>query len=103
MYAISVVYTTFSSHADAEACARTILEEKHAVCVNIIPGVSSLYLWQGEICTDQEVVAIFKTSPEKRQALMQRIKDLHTYTTPAVLDLVSGQTEISYATWLGTT
>lgn len=100
MYDISVIYSTFSSEAEAKSCARSLLAEKLVGCVNILPGITSLYEWEGKLCETEETAALFKTTPEQVATMMARLKELHSYTTPAMINLTSCQTEQKYAEWL---
>lgn len=100
MYDICVVYSTFSSEEEAKSCARHLLNEKLVGCVNILPGITSLYVWEGQLCETKETAALFKTTPDQVTAMMLRLKELHSYTTPAMINLTGGQAEQKYAEWL---
>ena len=78
----------------------TLLQEKHCACVNLIPQVQSLYLWQGEIQQDQEILMLIKTSKEKYAALEQRIMELHPYDTAEVIALDIRQGSQKYLSWI---
>lgn len=80
--------------------ARIFVEEKLAACVNIVPGVRSIYRWEGAICDDAEVLMIVKTRASRLEQLKTRLAQVHPYDTPEmlVLDVVDGAEK--YLKWL---
>jgi periplasmic divalent cation tolerance protein len=86
------VYSTAASPEQAEHIGRTLVEERLAACVNILPGMRSIYHWQGAIETASEAVLIAKTRADLAEALLARIKALHTYDVPCavVLPILGG-------------
>ena len=82
--------------------ARTLVEERLAACVNRVPGLVSVYRWQGEIHEDEEVLLLIKTRPERFETLRARIVELHPYDVPEViaLDITAGHAP--YLEWLRT-
>jgi periplasmic divalent cation tolerance protein len=86
----------------AEAIARAALEPHLAACVNILPGVTSLYWWQGAICKDAESTLLFKTRAELVPALTEAIVAAHPYAVPEViaLPLVPGAGNPAYLAWV---
>ncbi|MBA3938976.1 MAG: divalent-cation tolerance protein CutA [Planctomycetes bacterium] len=95
-----VVYITCTSFAQAEALARHLIDERLAACANIIPGMRSLYRWQGVIESAEETVLILKTAAACVPALTARVKQLHTFTVPCVVavPVVDGSAE--YLAWI---
>ena len=95
------VFITTPSRDEAEKIARALVEEKLAACVNIMPGVESLYRWQGKIEKNQECALIAKTSSAIFDALQKRVKELHSYHCPCITawPIVKGNEE--YLKWLG--
>jgi periplasmic divalent cation tolerance protein len=81
------VYCTTASPEQAERIGRTLVEERLAACVNILPGMRSIYHWQGAIETATEAVLIAKTRADLAEALLARIKALHTYEVPCAVVL----------------
>src|SRR4029453_12915704 len=82
-----VVLVTVSSETEAKTIARALVEERLAACVNIIPGVTSIYRWEGKICEDRELLLVIKTRGQKVAALRERIVHLHSYAVPEVIAL----------------
>jgi periplasmic divalent cation tolerance protein len=71
----------------AEAIARAVVERRLAACVNVVPGVISLYWWQGEISRDEESTLLIKTRAELVPELTEAIRGLHPYSVPELIAL----------------
>ena len=95
-----LVYTTFPDLAAAEQAGRTLLEQRHAGCINILPGMVSLYVWQEQLERAQEVVVIAKTTREAASKSMTAILGIHPYDTPAVLAIPVGAGATAYLDWI---
>jgi len=95
-----IVFITVSSQAEARKIARALVTEKLAACVNIIPGVSSIYTWKNELCEDNELLLIAKSSAEKFPALAGRVKSLHSYMTPEVIAMPVVEGAAGYLKWM---
>ena len=95
-----LVYITCRDPAQAEAIARPLVGERLAACANLIPGMRSLYRWQGALESAEETVLILKTTAVRVPALSARVKQLHTYTVPCVVavPVVDGSPE--YLAWI---
>ena len=94
------VYTTFPSLVEAEKTGRAILERRLAACVNILPGMISHYWWHGAIERGEEVVMIIKTRSTLSESVRAAVKELHSYTTPAILVLPIEGGDPAYLGWL---
>ena len=81
---ISVTITT-SSRAEAETIARALVEEKFAACVNIIPGVRSIYRWEGKVEESDEFMLIAKSRAELFEPLRKLVTTLHSYDCPCIV------------------
>src|SRR6059058_6256146 len=95
-----VVLVTVSREAEAKTIARTLVEERLAACVNIIPGLTSIYRWEGNICEDRELLLLLKTQGQKVAALRERIGHLHSYAVPEVIALPVAEGSARYLEWL---
>ena len=95
---LCVVLSSESSPERAEALARALLEQRLVACVSLLP-VRSLYRWQGNLETADEVKLLLKTSPELLEPLHQALHALHSYQTPEWI-LLSGSTWGDYGAWL---
>lgn len=94
------VYTTYPSVVEAERAGRTLVERRLCACVNILPGMVSLYWWQGAIERGDEAVMIVKTRAALVEAVRATIKQMHSYTTPAILVLPIETVDPDYHAWL---
>jgi periplasmic divalent cation tolerance protein len=97
---VSIVLTTLGAGADASALARTLVEERLAACVNILPGVTSVYRWKGQVEQDREQQLLIKTASGRVPALEARLRQLHPYELPEFLVLeVTGGSD-AYRAWV---
>jgi periplasmic divalent cation tolerance protein len=94
------VYTTYPSIVEAEAAGRTLVERRLCACVNILPGMVSLYWWQGKIDRGDEVVMIIKTRASLAEAVRAAVRQMHSYTTPAILVLPIENVDPDYHAWI---
>lgn len=98
---IVLLYCTTASAAEAEAIAQQVVGERLAACANIIPGMRSIYWWQGKLEQGEETVLILKTQADLVGAATAAIKAAHSYSTPCVLPLPVGQGgNPDYIAWL---
>ncbi len=95
-----VILSTAPKEEEAVRIARTLVEERLVGCINIVPGVRSIYSWEGKVQDDPELLMVMKTTPERRDRVIERIGELHSYSCPEaiVLPLVGGST--AYLSWL---
>ncbi len=95
-----LVFSTFPDSDCARDTARVLVSERLAACANLLPSVTSLYVWRGEQTESQEVLALFKTQREVYPALETRLKSLHPYEVPEVVavDLAAGLP--AYLAWV---
>jgi periplasmic divalent cation tolerance protein len=94
-----VVSTTAGSMDQAQAIAQALLEQRLAACVQMTP-VSSRYLWQGEIVSDDEVLVLVKTRADLFGEVAAAIRAAHSYETPEIIatSVVAGSDD--YLKWL---
>ncbi len=81
----ALIYITTSSLEEAEKIGKKLVEERLAACVNIIPEILSFYWWEGKLCRDKEALILAKTRWEKKNKLIKRVKEVHSYTVPGIL------------------
>ncbi|MDR5694216.1 MAG: divalent-cation tolerance protein CutA [Armatimonadota bacterium] len=95
-----VVLVTSGSREEAERLASSLVEEKLAACVNLVPGLSSIYWWKGEVERAEEILLVIKTRQDLLGSLVERVKSLHSYTVPEViaLPILGGNEE--YLRWM---
>jgi periplasmic divalent cation tolerance protein len=94
------VYTTHPSVVEAERIGRELVEKRLCACVNILPGMVSLYWWQGAIERGEEAVMIVKTRAALAEPVRAAVRQLHSYTTPAILVLPVEGVDPDYRQWL---
>jgi periplasmic divalent cation tolerance protein len=95
-----LVYTTFPSIGEAERAGRALVERRLCACVNILPGIVSLYWWQGAIERGDEVVMIIKTRATLTEPVGAVLRKLHSYTTPAFLVMPIESVDPDYHAWI---
>ena len=76
------------------------MTEKLAACVNVLPGMQSVYAWKGEIERGEEVVAIVKTRVGLREAVGEALKSRHPYETPIILFIETAGGHPATLSWL---
>jgi periplasmic divalent cation tolerance protein len=96
----TIVYTTMPDVAAAEGLAATLVEERLAACVNILPGMVSFYTWNGKLERTQEIACLIKTSRTKAPLVTDRLSQLHPYETPAVLTFDADTVAPAFAHWV---
>jgi periplasmic divalent cation tolerance protein len=95
-----IVLSTCADREQAERIAQRLVEQQLAACVNILPGVQSIYRWQGNVESAAEVLMVIKTSAALIPEVQSTIASLHSYEVPELLVLpVSGGSE-AYLAWL---
>lgn len=94
------VYTTWPTTVEAEEAGRTLVERRLAACVNILPGMISQYRWEGRVERGEEAVMIVKTRASLADAVSAAVKELHSYTAPAILVIPLESVENNYLRWL---
>lgn len=82
-----LLYTTFPSVVEASEAGRKLVEAGLAACVNIIPGMRSIYRWESKVEEAEEAVMVIKTRRSHAEKITAAIKAAHTYDNPAVLVL----------------
>ncbi len=92
--------TTLPATADADAFARTLVEERLAACVNVLPVMQSTYRWQGGVHRDDERQVVIKTWRDRAGDLEGRVKALHPYDVPEWLVVEISAGSDGYLAWL---
>ena len=84
----------------ADGIARPLIEEGLAACVNMVPGLKSVFLWKGAIETQSEELLVIKTSRRLFADLQKRVRELHSYDTPEIVSLAIEDGYKPYLDWL---
>ena len=95
-----IVLTTLGAGADAAAFARTLVDERLAACVNVLPAMRSVYRWRGAVQEDDERQLVIKTWRDRLPALEARVRTLHPYEVPELLVLEVAGGGAAYLEWL---
>jgi periplasmic divalent cation tolerance protein len=95
------VYVTTADEGEADAIARTLLDEKLVACANVLPGITSHYRWDGEVRRDREVAMLLKTRAVLAETVVARIKALHSYDCPAIVVWPIAGGNADYLDWIG--
>jgi periplasmic divalent cation tolerance protein len=98
--AVVVLVTTPSADA-AAAMARALVEEGLCACGNVVPGIRSIYRWEGEVQEDAEALLVLKTERRLVEALKERLPALHPYQVPELLVLPVEDGLGPYLKWVG--
>ena len=97
--ALVVLVTTPSPERAAEI-ARALVEERLAACGNVVPGLRSIYRWEGEVHDDAEALLVLKTTRGRLEALRERVLALHPYEVPEVIALPIEAGNARYLEWI---
>ncbi len=98
---VVIVLTTVGGADEARTIGRTLIEERLAGCVNLLPEMTSIYRWQGAVQEDREYQLVIKTTRARLDALRTRVHELHSYELPEFLVLAVASGSPGYVQWLG--
>jgi periplasmic divalent cation tolerance protein len=97
---VNFIYMTAGSRQEAAKIGKELVYSRLAACVNILDNMSSIYMWQGEVQEDSEVVMIAKTTEDRVPQLVEKVKSLHSYECPCVVSIpVSGGNQ-AFLDWI---
>ena len=94
------VYAVFADAEEAERIGRQVIEERLAACVNVLGPCRSIYRWERAIETATEVPALFKTTMDGADKLIERITELHSYSLPALAVWPIAKLPAAYGDWV---
>lgn len=97
---VRVVLTTAPSADVAEDLGATVVAERLAACANVVPGITSIYRWEGEIQREGETLVILKTTESSVEPLRARIVELHPYDVPEVVAMKVEAGHEPYLSWV---
>ena len=95
-----IVFMTVPDMDTGAAIARVLVDEKLAACVNILPGIRSIYRWQGEVSDDSEALCLIKTRATLYDRLRERATALHPYEVPELLAVTPAAGNQPYLRWM---
>ncbi len=94
------VLMTAPTEEEAVKIAKRLTEEKLCACVSIVPGIRSIYRWEGKIQDEQEVMMVAKTASSMAPALVAKVKEMHSYRVPEVVCLPVETGNGDYLDWI---
>ena len=97
---VQLVLCTCPSPKVAESLAETLVAEDLAACVNVLPGITSIYQWHGDTQKDSEALLFIKTTAERYPAMERRIEDIHPYDVPEIIAVPVTAGLASYLNWV---
>ena len=95
-----VCMMTAPNEAEAKRIGRTLVEERLVACCNVVPNVTSIYRWKGDIREESEVLCLMKTRKELFDSLKKRVKELHPYEVPEIISLKIKDGLYEYLKWI---
>jgi periplasmic divalent cation tolerance protein len=97
---LQIVLCTVPDQETGGQIASTLVTEQLAACVNIIPGITSIYRWKGAVEQDQEALLLIKTGEDSWQLLQERIRELHPYELPEIIAVPINTGQTDYIKWI---
>ena len=97
---VLLMISTAGSEKEARKIAQKLVEARLAACVNIIPGVTSLFYWEGKLCQERETMIFIKTSGGRYREIINKIKEIHSYEVPEMLFFRVDAGEKRYLQWM---
>ena len=95
-----LVYVTTSSKNEATNIAEVVVKGRQAACANILGKSTSIYNWEGELKTEIETVLLLKTTTEKLDPLIKRLKQIHSYECPCIIAMGIQQGNTDFLNWI---
>lgn len=95
-----LVNITVPDRQIAEKLAKKLIDERLVACVSIVPGIKSIYRWQGKIESEQELLLVAKTHKSLFDELSLKAKELHPYEVPEIVASEIVAVDKDYANWL---
>ena len=101
--AAALIWCPFPDEAAARRAAQVLVGEELAACVNIVPAITSVYQWEGEVHCDPEAATLIKTVRARLSAAIARLEAIHPYDTPAIMAWECDRTPPGTLAWLDQT
>lgn len=95
-----IVLTTCPDRSEAEVLARKLVSERLAACIQILPPITSVYYWEGDVQEEPEHLLLIKTLPDKWEEVKNYIDKEHSYSVPEVVAIEPCGVSSRYAKWL---
>ncbi len=95
-----VVLITAGSETEATTIARALVEKKVVACVNVLPGIRSIFRWEGQVTEDQEYLLIAKTVSQAFEQVVGVVKSFHSYEVPEIIAMPIQHGLPEYLDWV---
>jgi periplasmic divalent cation tolerance protein len=95
-----IILSTTGSEDEASKIAEHLVSNRLAACVNIIPSITSVYRWKGEMNIDREILMIIKTDASRFEEIKSAVRNLHSYETPELIAIPIQQGLQQYLDWI---
>jgi periplasmic divalent cation tolerance protein len=95
-----IVLCTVDSPDAAKRIATMLVEKRLAACVNIVPGLRSIYRWQDRICDEAEILLMIKSAGPQFEAIRAAIREVHPYQVPEIISIPIQSGDLDYLRWL---
>ena len=95
-----IFLVTVPNIEEGQKIAKILVETKLAACVNIIQNIISIYRWKGKIEEDNEHLLLIKTTEENNTKIIQKVKEIHSYTEPECIGLKIEKGSETYLDWI---
>lgn len=95
-----VVFVTAKDHDQARKISKALVEDKLVACANIVPGIQSVFWWDGKVDEANEVLLILKTKKSLLKKITEKVKSLHSYDVPEIIALPIIDGSKDYLRWL---
>lgn len=95
-----LILCTCPNHETAQSLAHLLVENRLAACVNIVPSITSVYAWQGQIETAQEQLLLIKANQSAYQAIETLLKEQHPYELPEIIAVAIERGLVDYLNWI---
>ncbi len=97
----TVILSTVPDVEKGADLAKSLVEHKLAACVNIVPGIRSIYMWKGKVEDDSEALMIIKSRRDYIQKIVTLLEKMHPYDTPEIIGLPIIEGNKDYLDWVG--
>jgi len=97
---VRVIFVTGPEADTLQSIGRVLVEEGLAACVNVLPGITSVYRWEGETRADREALALIKTTEDRVEATRLRVMELHPYDVPEFIAMEVAEGSPAYLRWV---
>ena len=96
----TLIYITTETEEEAKKIGRELVESRLVACANVLPGMTSVYRWEGQVQEGSETVLILKTQEKHVNDVVERVKSLHSYECPCIISLNITNGNKDFLNWI---